>query len=99
MLAVILAMGDAVAAQHYALWAGIGPGGPNRLGFDPASRNMVRVLTTLDWLEARMGTEGVHPGVISVQDVGLACLVLWNGSRGEIAWLGRPRIEAMIHKL
>lgn len=96
VLAVILAMGDALAAHHYALWAGIGPVGPNRLGFDPAERNMVRVLATLDWLEARMGTEGFHPGVISVQDIALACLILWAESRGPIAWRGRPRTEAMV---
>jgi glutathione S-transferase len=99
VLAVILAMGDALAAHHYALWAGVGPVGPNRLGFDPAERNMVRVLATLDWLEARMGPDGFHPGVISVQDICLACLILWTESRGAIAWRGRPRIEAMVGRL
>jgi glutathione S-transferase len=57
---------------------------------------MVRVLATLDWLEARMGPEGFHPGIISVQDIALACLILWAESRGPIAWRGRPRTEAMV---
>ena len=99
VLAVILTMGDALAAHHYAHWAGIGPVGRNRLGFDPAERNMVRVLASLDWLEARLGPEGFHPGIISVQDIALACLILWTESRGPIAWRGRPRTEAMVRKL
>ncbi len=99
LLAVILTMGDALVAHHYALWAGVGPVGVDRLGFDPAARNMRRVRTTLDWLEERIGPEGFHPGIISVQDVALACLILWTESRGEIAWRGRPGIEAMVSRL
>jgi glutathione S-transferase len=99
VLAVILAMGDALAAHHYALWAGTGPVGPDRLGFDPAERNMIRVLTTLDWLEARMQPTGFQEGIISVQDVALACLILWTESRGKIAWRGRPGIESLIDRL
>lgn len=98
-LAVILTMGDALAAHHYAEWAGIGPVGRNRLGFDPAERNMVRVLATLDWLEARIGPDGFQPGVISMQDIALACLILWSESRGPIAWHGRPRIEALVGRM
>jgi glutathione S-transferase len=99
LLAVILAMGDALAAHHYLLWAGVGPVDRNRLGFDPATRNMVRVLATLDWLEARIGPDGFLPGVISVQDIALACLILWTESRGPIDWRGRPGIEAMVARL
>src|SRR5262245_55023086 len=54
ILAVILSMGDALAAHHYYRWAGVGPVGRNRLGFDPAERNMVRVYRSLDWLEVRL---------------------------------------------
>ena len=99
VMAVILTMGDALAAHHYALWAGIGPVSRNRLGFDPAERNMVRVLATLDWLERRIGAGGFHPGTISVQDIALACLILWTESRGAIDWRGRPGIEAMLARL
>lgn len=99
LLAVILAMGDALAQHHYLVWAGVGPVERNRLGFDPAARNMVRVLATLDWLEARIGPDGFLPGVISVQDIALACLILWTGSRGPIDWRGRPGIEALVDRL
>ncbi len=98
-LAVILAMGDALAAHHYAKWAGIGPIEFNRLGFDPAERNMVRVLRTLDWLGARMEEGCFQPGLISVQDIALTCFILWTETRGPIAWRGRPQIEMLVRKL
>jgi glutathione S-transferase len=98
-LAVILAMGDALAAHHYSRWAGMGPVERNQLGFDPAERNMVRVYRTLDWLEVRMGATGFQPDLVSVQDIALACFILWTESRGPIDWHGRPKIEALIEEL
>jgi len=99
VLAVILAMGDALAAHHYSRWAGVGPIERDRLGFNPAERNMVRVYRTLDWLEARMDAAGFLPGLISVQDIALSCFILWSESRGPIEWRGRPKIEALIKRL
>ncbi len=98
-LAVILAMGDALAAHRYAGWAGIGPIDRNQLGFDPAERNMIRALRALDWLEGRMKAEGFQPGHISVQDIALAAFILWTESRGAIPWRGRPKIERLIGAL
>lgn len=97
--AVILAMGDALAAHHYAKWAGIGPVDCNQLGFDPAERNMTRALRTLDWLEKRMQVGGFQPGHISVQDIALAAFILWTESRGPIQWRGRPQIERLVGSL
>lgn len=94
VLAVVLAMGDALVAHHYHKWAGIGPIGRDRLGFDPTERNMVRVYHALDWLEARMDGAGFLPGLISVQDISLACFIIWTESRGPVDWRGRPKIEA-----
>ena len=99
VLAVVLAMGDALVAHHYAKWAGIGPVEPDRLGFDPAERNMVRVYHALDWLEQRIDKTGFQPDLISVQDIALACFILWAESRGPIEWRGRPKIEALIKRL
>lgn len=100
VLAVILTMGDALATHHYLDWAGFGPVGKNRLGFNPPERYMSRVLATLDWLEARLdGTAGFQPGHISVQDIALAVFILWTESRGPIAWRGRPRTEALVARL
>lgn len=98
-LAVILAMGDALAAHHYAEWAGIGPVDHNRLGFDPAQRNMTRALRTLDWLANRMKDGCFQPGIISVQDIALASFILWTESRGPVDWRGRPQIEGLIGNL
>ena len=98
-LAVILAMGDALASHHYYRWAGIGPTDRNRLGFDPADRNMVRVLQTLDWVERRLAGPGFWPDRIAVQDVALACFILWTESRGAIAWRGRPNLESLVARL
>lgn len=95
-LAVILAMGDALAAHHYAKWAGIGPVGQNQLGFDPAERNMARALRTLDWLEKRLQDGAFQPGQISVQDIALAAFILWSESRGPIAWRGRAQMERLV---
>ena len=59
VLAVILTMGDALAAHRYLDWAGFGPSGRNRLGFSPPERHMQRGLATLDWLEARLPGDGL----------------------------------------
>jgi hypothetical protein len=92
-------MGDALAAHHYARWAGVGPVEENQLGFDPAQRNMTRALRTLDWLATRMREDCFQPGILSVQDIALASFILWTESRGPIAWRGRPQIEKLIGRL
>lgn len=99
VLAVILSMGDALVAHHYLDWAGFGPTGKNTLGYAPAQRNMLRVLATLDWLEARLSPQGFHPETISVQDIALAVFILWTESRGPIDWHGRPKIAALVARL
>lgn len=99
LLAVLLAMGDMMAMVQYLKWAGLASGGPNRLGFDPVERNQERVYRTLDWLEQRAGVGGFWPECIAVQDVVLACLMLWSDSRGPIAWRGRPRLESLVARL
>lgn len=96
---VIYAMGDALVLHHYLEWAGVAPVGRNRLGFDPAERSLIRVYSTLDWLENRITPDGFQSGVISVQDIGLACFIFWANSRGPIEWQGRPKIEALIERL
>jgi glutathione S-transferase len=96
MLAVILAMGDALGAMKYQGWAGLAPVGENLIGYDPAERHLERVSRTLDWLEARAKNSGFLPGVLSVQDVSLASFILWTEARGPISWRGRPKLEAIV---
>src|SRR5262249_57489505 len=96
LLVVLLAMGDLMCATQYQKWAGLAVVDRNRLGFDPAQRNLLRVYRTLDWLEQRATTGGFWPSTISVQDVVLACLILWSESRGPIQWRGRPQLEGIV---
>ncbi|MGE4251240.1 MAG: hypothetical protein AB7F09_17780, partial [Parvibaculaceae bacterium] len=96
MLAVLLAMGDALAALKYQSWAGLRPTGENLLGFDPADRHAERVCRTLDWLEGEATPAGFLPGVLSVQDIALASFTLWTDARGGFPWRGRPRLEAIV---
>lgn len=95
-LTVLLGMGDALAAMKYQQWAGLGPGGDNLLGYDPADRHRERALRTLDWLEERAGPDGFQPGRLSVQDIALTAILLWIDARGGFPWRGRPKLEAIV---
>jgi glutathione S-transferase len=95
-LAVLLGMGDALAAMKYQQWAGLGPDGENLLGYDPADRHRERVLKTLDWLESRAGPDGFRPGGLSVQDIALTAILRWTDARGGFPWRGRPKLEAIV---
>jgi len=99
LFVVLLAMGDMMAAVQYAKWAGLAVVDRNRLGFEPAQRNMLRVYRTLDWLEQRAAKNGFWPSTTSVQDVVLACLILWSESRGPVQWRGRPKLEGIVSGL
>lgn len=97
-LAVLLVMGDALAAIKYQTWSGLRAGGENLIGYDPAERHMERVQRTLDWLESRASPAGFMPGTLSVQDIALACIILWTEARGAIAWRGRPNLERIVDR-
>lgn len=97
-LAIILAMGDALAAIKYQQWSGLIPGKESLIGFDPADRHAERVAKTLDWLEGRAGQDGFLPGVISIQDIALGCILLWTDARGGFDWRGRSKLEAIVHR-
>jgi glutathione S-transferase len=99
LFTVLLAMGDMLVAVQYRKWAGLVPQGPNHLNYQPVERDMERVYRTLDWLEKQIGDDGFFPSQICVQDIVLACLILWTESRGPIDWRGRPKLEAVLAKL
>lgn len=98
-LAVILALGDQIAALRYRDWAGLTPTGPNRLGFDLDARCAERIAHTLDWLETHIDAPEDRSETVSLCDIALACLLLWTESRGPISWRGRPRIEALVARM
>jgi glutathione S-transferase len=96
LLAVILSLGDQLAALRYRDWAGLVASGRNRLGFDIDRRAEERIAATLDWLEARAGAAGFRDDGIGLADIALSCLLLWTESRGPVPWRGRPGIEAIV---
>ncbi len=72
-------------------------------------RQRHRVTSCLDWLEARIGSEGFWPGTFSVMDLNLLCPMVWGMARGVITappdrwpgiatmldrWASRPSIVA-----
>jgi glutathione S-transferase len=99
LLTVLLMMGDILATTQYLKWAGMTGPKTNKLGFGPALRNRERVAHTLDWLEARASHGGFQQPRICVEDVVLACLIMWTESRGPIDWRGRPKLESIVSRL
>jgi glutathione S-transferase len=98
-LSVLLGLGDQIVARQYRLWAGVVSSGQNRLGFDLDQRAMVRIETTLNWLESRATPHGFDPAGLSLPDIALACILLWTESRGPIPWRGRPRLEGIVEAM
>lgn len=99
LLTVLLAMGDMMVSVQYQKWAGLSAAAGNKLGYEPLQRNQDRVYRALDWAESQVTASGFWPDATSIQDVILACLILWTESRGPIAWRGRPKLEAMVKRL
>ncbi len=59
-------------------------------------RQQARTQSCLDWLEERATPEGFAPGLFSIMDLNLICLVEFSDAREEIfQWRGRPRLEAL----
>jgi len=67
---------------------------------DYGRKQQARFHSCLDWLEQRAAYEGFVPGVFSIQDIALVCMLDYVDARGEylkglLEWRGRPRIEAI----
>jgi len=94
-LATLLGGGDALVAATYQRWAGLGPVGPNHVGFDPGARNLARFVAVLDWAD-----EGgrIREGV-TLPGVALACLLAWSGARGGPATRTSARIAEIVADL
>ena len=95
LLMTILQAGDALVAAFYQRWAGLGPVGPNLIGYDPAERHLARVRATLAWLETRSG----DLGAVTLPGTALACLLLWADARGGLGWPVPPGLGEMIGRL
>jgi glutathione S-transferase len=101
VLTAITSLTESLVHYFHSKWAGVGPTGENRLGVDPAERDMERAISLLDWLEGEAGPDGFWPGVFSPADMALSAAVLWTEAREEIAWRrssdrGRPKLERIV---
>jgi glutathione S-transferase len=81
LLLTVLLAGDALVAALYQGWAGLGPVGPNHVGYDPAERHLARFGRVLGWAE-----NGLSAGEVTLPAVALACLLLWSDARGGPGW-------------
>ena len=59
-------------------------------------RELKRIESELDWLEARVGPEGFIPGVFSIQDLNAVIALLWMDFRKPAPWRGRKKLEALV---
>ena len=98
LLMTVLQATDAYAAACYQTWSGLGPVGRNAVGFDPGRRNLDRVQSVLDWLDAAAAGGGLRPGV-TLPGVALACLCLWADAREGLDWRRRPHLVPTVDAL
>ena len=63
-------------------------------------RQLGRVASGLDWLEARCTNEGFWPGMFSVMDIGLMCPLIYGETRNAFDFrTGRwPKIVSMVDR-
>jgi glutathione S-transferase len=61
-------------------------------------RELRRMASELDWLDARVTPEGFVPGVFSLMDLNLVVTLLWLEFRKPIPWRGRPNLEAVLRR-
>jgi glutathione S-transferase len=59
-------------------------------------REQERIQRELDWLEAQVTPQGFAPGWFSIPDINLICALEWAEFRGQYAWRGRPKLEAVL---
>jgi glutathione S-transferase len=68
---------------------------------DYGRKQQSRFHSCLDWLEQSATAEGFIPGLFSIQDIALLCMLDYVDARGDylqglLEWRGRPRIEAIV---
>jgi glutathione S-transferase len=98
MLVTVLEAADAVVSALYQRWTGLGPVGPNAIGFDPAERNLARIPPVLAWLAARRREGRLRDG-LTLPGVALACLVEWSDQRDGPVWRGHEGLERLVDAL
>ncbi|HKY95817.1 MAG TPA: hypothetical protein VJL84_10960 [Kiloniellales bacterium] len=98
ILLTTLQAGDALAAAAYIKWTGLGPVGPNHIGFELAPRHYERAYATLAWLAELRRLGRLRDG-ITLPGVALAALVLWADAREGLDWRRHPELAALVDPL
>jgi len=98
ILLTTLQAGDALASAAYIKWTGLGPVGPNHIGYDIAPRNYERAHATLDWLAAHRRAGRLREGV-TLPGVALAAIVLWTDAREGLDWRRHAELAALVDRL
>jgi glutathione S-transferase len=98
LLTIVMDVGNFLVSANYQYWAGLQQVEKNRLGFDPADQNVLRVQKCLTWIEERSQTwlRGDEP---TICDYALACILLWSDSRRPIEWRHNTNIARIVDKL
>lgn len=81
--------------------AGLNAFGLQRDGITPEQshtlrRELRRIASELDWLDAQVGPEGFVPGELSILDFNLVIALQWMDFRKPAPWRGRPHLEALV---
>ncbi len=93
-LLTLLQAGDALAAAKYQHWTGLEPVGPNRIGYDPAERNLLRFERVLRWYADRPQRQDMN-----LCEVAMACIVLWAAARGSPEYRNLPGLADRVRAL
>jgi glutathione S-transferase len=64
--------------------------------FPYLQRQLTRIESCLDWLEARATADGFVPGWFSIMDINLICPIMYAEKRKVIALQGRPKLKSII---
>jgi len=98
ILLTTLQAGDALTNAAYIKWTGLGPVGPNHIGYEMAPRNYERAYATFSWLAQRRRDGRLRDG-LTLPGVALAALVLWTDAREGLDWRRHPELATLVDGL
>ena len=98
VLVALEAMLSALVTRSYLIWTGAEHRPDAAIPMKLGERELERASRLLDWLETEAAPEGFLPGTFSLHDIWLISIIGWTEARIQIAWRGRPAIEAIVER-